>query len=188
MFKEKKLSLLNPSFSSPLVDVMTDLEYVRKMQLQGTTPGFIFFQLKLIFHTIESLSSARIEGNHTTLSDYLDSKLEGKIGENEKLQEIQNIEGALDYIDEIIKEGDEITGSFIRELHSLTVDKLSPKREGSTEPGAYRSKQVYISKSEHIPPPPSLVEMYMDELTTFINQKDPPKYDLMKVALAHHSE
>jgi Fic family protein len=30
------------------------------------------------------------------------------------------------------------------------------------------------------------VPVYMAELVAFINQPDPPKYDLMKVALAHH--
>jgi Fic family protein len=75
-FKHHDLCLPNPSFDSPLVDVLTELEYLRRLQLRGTTPATLFFQLKEIFHVLESLGSARIEGNHTTLADYVESRLE----------------------------------------------------------------------------------------------------------------
>lgn len=66
-FTHFDLALPNPSFDSPLVDVLTELEYLRRLELGGTTPAPVFFQLKSIFHMLESLGSARIEGNHTTL-------------------------------------------------------------------------------------------------------------------------
>jgi hypothetical protein len=66
IFNHHDLTLLNPAFNSPLVDVLTELEYLRRLQLGGTTPPQVFFQLKTIFHMLESLGSARIEGNHTT--------------------------------------------------------------------------------------------------------------------------
>ena len=78
-FNHHDLSLINPSFDSPLVDVLTELEHLRRLQLGGTTPPQVFFQLKRIFHMLESLGSARIEGNHTTLADYVESKLEGSL-------------------------------------------------------------------------------------------------------------
>ncbi len=80
-FNHYDLTLLNPAFDSPLVDVLTELEYLRRLQLGGTTPPQVFFQLKTIFHMLESLGSARIEGNHTTLADYVESKLEGNPGQ-----------------------------------------------------------------------------------------------------------
>src|SRR5690606_37483009 len=80
--------------------------------------------------------------------------------------------------------GDAITGGFIRELHELTVAELV--REGDRTPGAYRSGQVMIAQSAHLPPEPSAVPAYMEELVRFINRSDPQKYDLMKVAIAHH--
>lgn len=69
------LCLLNPAFDSPLVDVVTDLEHLRRLRLGGSTPAPVIFQLKSIFHMLESLGSARIEGNHTTLADYVESRL-----------------------------------------------------------------------------------------------------------------
>lgn len=75
-FAHHDLKLLNPSFDSGLVDVLGELEHLRRLQLGGDTPPAVFFQLKALFHTLESLGSARIEGNHTTLADYIESKVE----------------------------------------------------------------------------------------------------------------
>ena len=59
-FNHQDLALPNPAFDSPLVDVLTELEHLRRLQLGGTTPAPLFFQLKFIFHMLESLGSARI--------------------------------------------------------------------------------------------------------------------------------
>ncbi|MCF4990762.1 Fic family protein, partial [Pseudomonas gessardii] len=59
-------------------------------------------------------------------------------------------------------------------------------REGDKTPGAYRSGNVRISQSDHLPPDFIQVQAYMQELVEFVNHEDSPKYGLMKVALAHH--
>lgn len=74
-FLHHNLRLLNPSFASPLLDVLTDLEHLRRLELKATTPPAVFLQLKQVFHLLESLASARIEGNHTTLADYIETKV-----------------------------------------------------------------------------------------------------------------
>jgi len=184
IFKHHDLRLLNPSFDSPLVDVLTELEHLRRLELQGDAPPSIFFQLKSIFHTLESLGSARIEGNHTTLADYIESKVEGRQEESDPLREIANIEAAMSYIDDVLNPGDAITDHFIRELHALTVRDL--EREGDRTPGTYRRGAVRIGQSSHVPPDALLVSEYMQALVNFINEEHQPKYGLMKVALAHH--
>ncbi len=184
-FNHFDLALPNPSFDSPLVDVLTELEHLRRLELSGTTPAPVFFQLKSIFHMLESLGSARIEGNHTTLADYVESKLEDKPQAlTDQLREMENIERAMEYIEAHFKTNDDITDIFIRELHTIAVTGL--EREGDDTPGAYRQKPVRIAQSEHLPPEFVLVAQYMQELIAFINQKHAPKYDLIKVAMAHH--
>lgn len=183
-FKDFPLKLLNPSFDSDLIDVLTELEKLRTLQLSGNVHPMIFSQLKNIFHMLESLGSARIEGNHTTLADYVESHLDHKENQSEQLDEIHNIENAMRFIDEHLKAGEPINEYFIKELHALTVREL--KQEGDRTPGQYRQHQVAIAQSNHLPPEFLHVPNYMEELVTFINNNDKPKYDLMKIALAHH--
>jgi Fic family protein len=184
-FNHHELNLLNPGFDSPLVDVVTELEHLRRLQLGGSTPAPVFFQLKEIFHMLESLGSARIEGNHTTLADFVESRLDPEpANPTDQLKEMANIEEAMNFIEEHFQPGQDLSERFVRELHALTVDGL--EREGDETPGMYRQKPVQISQSEHLPPDMLKVPEYMAELVQFINQNHPAKYDLMKVALAHH--
>jgi len=184
-FVHYDLRLINPPFDSPLVDILTELEHLRRLRLSGTTPAPLFFQLKQIFHMLESLGSARIEGNHTTLADLVESRLEGQHPDvSDQLREMENIERAMSYIDEHIHPESVLSEMFIRELHDHTVSNL--QREGDSTPGAYRQVPVSIAGASHLPPDFFLVPNYMAELVDFINRDDPPKYDLIKVALAHH--
>jgi len=183
-FFHHDLELLNPSFDSNLVDVLSELEHLRRLRLEGDTPPAVFYQLKTIFHVLESLGSARIEGNHTTLADYIESKVEGTAEDTDQLREVANIEKALDYIEQTIRPGTPITELTIRELHAMTVQDL--EREGDKTPGAYRQGAVQIAQATHLPPDALMVPSYMQELVEFVNREDLPKYDLMKVALTHH--
>lgn len=184
-FHHHELGLLNPGFDSPLVDVVTELEHLRRLRLGGSTPEPVFLQLKYIFHMLESLGSARIEGNHTTLADYVESRLDVQPAQpSDQLREMANIEDAMSFIEDHFAPGQDVTEHFLRELHAMTVRGL--EREGDPTPGAYRLKPVRISQSEHLPPDPVAVPQYMAELVEFINRADSAKYDLMKVALAHH--
>lgn len=184
-FRHHDLALLNPAFDSPLVDVLTELEHLRRLQLSGSTPAPVFYQLKTIFHMLESLGSARIEGNHTTLADYVESKLDGAPhAESDQLREMENIEVAMSHVEQSVVPGQVLTEHLIRELHSLAVREL--EREGDATPGAWRTKAVKIAKSEHLPPEAIQVPQYMQELIAFVNEDHPRKYDLIKVGLAHH--
>ncbi|AWI75103.1 cell filamentation protein Fic [Parazoarcus communis] len=184
-FNHHDLRLLNPAFDSPLVDVVTELEHLRRLRLEGSTPAPVFFQLKHIFHMLESLGSARIEGNHTTLADYVESRLEAQPAAlDDHLREMANIEEAMAYIEEHFEPGQDVSEHFVRELHAMAVEQL--EREGDATPGAYRQGPVKISRSEHLPPEAVMVSQYMSELVSFINRADAAKYDLIKVALAHH--
>lgn len=182
-----KLDLFYPDFASPLTDLIIELDYLRKKRLGGSTIPQIFFQLKSIFHTLESIGSARIEGNHTTIAEYIEYKIQEDTSPEMNVLEIVNMEKALNFIDENISKT-HIDRDFISELHRLAVDKLPPppNGEGDFTPGMYRQSPVRIKGSNHVPPPPDDVQWYMDELFDFINKEDEPKYDLLKIAISHH--
>ncbi|QYF95018.1 hypothetical protein KY495_07605 [Massilia sp. PAMC28688] len=135
-FKHFDLDLLNPAFDSPLVDVLNELEYLRRLQLSGTTPSPIFLQLKHIFHMLESLGSARIEGNHTTLADYIDTSVEGGTTSSEQIREITNIEVAMSYLEETVRPGAALSEHFIRELHSIAVEGCGGQVNSDTTIGS----------------------------------------------------
>lgn len=181
-FKHTELRLVDPPFNSPLTDLVIELDYLRKKSI-GDTPSEIFMQIKDVFHFLESIGSARIEGNNTTVQEYVESKLEHGKAPKENIVEIANMESALGFIDAHVHERP-IDRVFIGELHRMVVAGLT--REGSANPGNYRGKNVAIKGTSHAPPPPGLVERYMVELFEFINRPESPKYDLIKTALAHH--
>lgn len=101
--------------------------------------------------------------------------------------EITNMEKAMSFIDENVKDV-MFSRAFVSELHKKVVEGLlpPPKGEGDYTPGLYRTKSVSINRSVHKPPEPVHIKGYMDEMFAFINRKDEPKYDLLKVAIAHH--
>jgi len=183
-FLHHDLRLLNPRFDSPLLDVLTDLEHLRRLEVRGSTPPPVFMQLKAVFHLLESLASARIEGNHTTLADYVDAKLAPAAEPTDTLRELDNIEATMAQVETAVEPGAPLPEALLRGLHATAVQGLV--REGDRTPGQYRAGPVQIAGATHLPPAALDVPRYMAELVAFINEAHPPKYDLMKVALAHH--
>lgn len=183
------LKIVEPSFSSTITDLILDLEHLRKKTLSGSTNPNVFFQLKTIFHTLESIGSARIEGNNTTILEYIETKLDETHNEHStySIKEIQNIEKAMFFIEENINDYP-INRTFVSELHKIVVDGLPPppKGEGDLTPGDYRMSNPKINKSNHLPPENFLVDGYMKELFDFIEKEDSTKYDLLKIAISHH--
>ncbi len=186
-FTHYDLSLITPKFDSSITDLIIELDYLRKKELGGTTHPKVFFQLKSIFHTLESIGSVRIEGNNTTITDFIENRSNDKTSKDENILEIENIEESMRFIDENIDDIN-IDRLFTSELHKHIVKGLTPPPigEGDKTPGVYRTHDVKISKSTHKPPAPFQIEGYMDELFAFINQEHSPKYDLLKTAIAHH--
>jgi Fic family protein len=187
-FNHFNLNIVEPAFNHPLTDLIIELDRLRNKQLGGSTHPNIFFQLKQIFHLMESLGSARIEGNRTTIAEYIETKLENKPSKLPSIREIQNGEKAMAFIDDNIKDIS-ISRAFISELHKIVVDGLlpPPEGEGDITPGQFRVGSIRIAQSSHLPPENGvLVDQYMEELFTFCNQSFPPKYDLLKIAIAHH--
>lgn len=164
-FKTYELELIKPDFDSRLTDLIIELEHLRKKQLGGSTHPQVFFQLKHLFHTLESIGSARIEGNNTTIAEYIETKLENDESKNvsDEILEIKNIEKAMEFIEENILDYP-INKTFISELHKIIVDGLPIVNggEGDRTPGIYRSHNIKISNSNHLPPEPFFIDEYME--------------------------
>lgn len=186
MCHKLNLELPKISFDSNLVELITKLEVLRHQIVPLEIDIRLFAQVKQIFYMIESLQSARIEGNRTTISDYVASKFENK-DNVDNIKEINNIEKAINYVNQCFLEDEnfKISNKFIKELHYIITNDL--KSEGSKESGKYRSCNVRINKAEHIPPNPTAVPGFMEELVDWINKTDKIQKQLLKVAIAHHA-
>lgn len=184
----KGLRIPNIGFDLPITDLIIELEKLRYKELRGTTHPLVFLQLRQLFQMLESIGSSRIEGNNTTVLDYVESaklNTEPVVQTHEQILEIINIEEAMKYLEDNIMDMP-ISIHMIRELHSIVVRGLSAQHEGAANPGAFRTHDVHISGSKHVPPIFADVECYMQELMDFVNRDDSPKYDLLKIAIAHH--
>ncbi|MGH7197001.1 MAG: Fic family protein [Candidatus Saccharimonadales bacterium] len=182
------LTLPEPRFNSRITHLIFDLEHLRDRSLKGSTPKWLFFDLKDVVHQLESLTSARIEGNRTTIMSAVEDIIEGsKPTKEESLLELRNIQRAIKFIEDQAN-NTRIDRAFICELHKIAVHDLSPPRrgEGSRHPGRYRSDNITINNSEHTPPDYTRVGDLMDELVAFINEPNLSQYDLLKTAVVHH--
>jgi Fic family protein len=183
----KKIIIPDPSWGSDLANIILDLEKLRTKQLGGDVPSHIFFQLKNIFHILETLGSARIEGNNTTLSEYVEKIIEKNIAD-ESDKEIKNLENAIDFIEEHTDETTIFNRLFISEIHQILTKNLTPppSGEGSKNPGELRTHNVKIKSSGHTPPEAFMLRDYFESFVEFINFPHKEQYQLLMVAIAHH--
>lgn len=183
-----EINIPYPAWDSTLTTVILDLEKLRTKKLSGQVPSHIFFQLKEIFHIMETLGSARIEGNNTTLTEYVEKIIEQNTSDSEKDREISNIETAIQFIEENTDEETNFSRAYVAELHKMITKDLSipPDGEGSRYPGEMRKCEVSITKSKHTPPAHTIVKDYFEEFIKFINEDHKEQNQLLSVAIAHH--
>lgn len=183
----ENIKIPDPSWGSELANIILDLEKLRTKRLGGDVPPHIFFQLKDIFHILETLGSARIEGNNTTLSEYVEKIIEDGM-EDESNDEIRNLENAIDFIEENTDENTSINRAFISEIHKIITNNLTPPPtgEGSRNPGELRTHDVKIKSSGHTPPAHFFLKEQFEEFIDFINFAHKEQYQLLMVAIAHH--
>ncbi len=184
----KQIKIPDPLWGSNLANVILDLEKLRNKQLLGEIPAHIFFQLKDIFHILETLGSARIEGNNTTLAEYVEKILENNIKPDEKQREVRNINRAINFIEENTDEKTIFNRAYISELHKIITEDLTPPPigEGSSHPGELRKHNVLIKKANHIPPDYTVLVDYFEGFLTFVNYHHSEQYQLLATAIAHH--
>jgi Fic family protein len=132
----------------------------------------------------EAVSSTRIEGTQSSLSDVLSAEARLRIeteDQREVLNYVRALERGLARLPDL-----PLSKRLIREMHA---ELMSGVRGQERTPGAFRRSQNWIggtnpSDALFVPPPPSLLEDALDDLETFLQaQFEMPI--LIKCALAH---
>lgn len=185
------IKIFDPKYGSKLTGVIFELEKLRVKRLGGPVSPHVFFQIKDIFQMLESLGSARIEGNTTILAEYVEKVIENrskKIVADEKFKEIENIDEAISFIEKNVNGSTQFDRAIVYEIHKILVNGLTPPLagEGSRYPGIFRPINVAIRKSNHIPPEAIRIPELFDELMSFVNQPLDTQYHLLAIALSHH--
>jgi len=186
-FIHQDLKIPSPNWNSPIVNTIIELENLRDKNLLPSSVD-IFLELKYLFQKLENWASARIEGNQTELIDALDPGIDRKKAATVDYQELENLEDAIQFIDEYCKKHKAISKSFVLEVHKRVTKGLpvGPDLPGDKTPGKLRLENVKISKSKHQPPVGGQVNDYIDELVKFANKEHDKKYDALTVAIVHH--
>ena len=194
----EKIYVPEPSFWKAIVWYITELEKLRNHDNLLSSqfreiPLRLFFELKTLFQLVESISSARIEWNRTTIAQYINdtswSDSVEKISSQSIIQ-IDNIYRGISFIEEQKKLQWElrIDRAFIQNLHVILMRDLDSNDEWCRNPWEYRTEWVTITRSSHIAPDALQVAPFMEELIDFIEnyEKDKRWYDFLKIAIAHH--
>ena len=174
-----EIKIPTPLFDSPLASLIIELEQLRHKILGGNVPPYIFFSIKEVFQLLETLGSARIEGNNTTLSDYIEDTFSAP---NLSHQEIENLKNAIKFIEEHTDENTCFNQAYFFELHKIVMHDLKKDKIA----GNLRDIDVLIQKSNHTPPNRFFVGEQFAEFVDFINAECKQQYQTMMIAIAHH--
>ncbi len=187
---QTKITIPEPQWGGSLTGLILELEKIRTKRLFSTVPPGIFFQLKEIFQTLETLGSARIEGNHTTLSECIERIIEDKDNSrvDEQHIEVGNLRNAIGFIEKNTDKDTLVDRAYLSNLHKIVVKNLTPPPtgEGSKNPGELRKSNVSIKNASHTPPDIVNLKDYFDSFVDFINDNHIKQNQLLMVAIAHH--
>lgn len=183
------IKIPEPMWGSELTKTIMALEKLRQPVRYSSVPPYIFLQLKKIFQLLETLGSARIEGNNTTLSEYVEKKIDSTASKDEQDRELDNIDECIHFIEDNVQGNMRLDRAFLSEIHKILTKELTPPPdgEGSHYPGELRKSDVTINGVK--PPPPvsfELLQEYFNSLISFINQECSPQNQLLMVSIAHH--
>ena len=162
---------------------MMELDFLRRKELNSDIEPDLLNQIRTIFRDIDAMASARIDGNKTGISKYLESKEDDDDAKGRKAVEIEKVSNALKLLDDGLNETIIFKG-FFAWLHQQIRDGIT--MEGSRNAGKFRHGPARPEIAGNNAPQYHLVESFLDKLVTFVNKPDPPKYDAIKTAFAHH--
>jgi Fic family protein len=186
-YKPYPLELVIPDFDSEITDLIISLDLLRKGFDRPPVHPMLFEGIVQLFHTVESVGSARIEGNNTGIVELIESGNTDPRVWPEGVREIKNLEQTLAYIDREVDQRT-IDSRFVLELHERIMEGLQPPPMGDGDPdaGRYRQEEVGIGHSTHLPPPPWEVKKLMESMFEFLAERHPRRFDLIKAAITHH--
>jgi len=181
--KHLEFDLPEISFNNHIVDLIIELECLRRLQVTTSTDQAFLLQFRRIFRDLEAMASARIDGNMTGLTRFLEAKDEDPALKGRKVIEIDRLSHAIQLIDNHLEET-MISSVFFIELHKIIREDIT--QESSRNAGKFRRKQARPSKPLNNSPEGHLIPTFLDKLIALINRNDASRFDSLKIAYIHH--
>ncbi len=159
------------------------IEIDRKKKMLSEYREFDSFRIAQALELEYTFESNRIEGNTLTLkeTDLVINEgltISGK-SMREHLEAINHKE-AIDYIKYLIDKNSEISEREILSIHNLILRGIDPSNAGK-----YRTVQVMIKGSEHLPPAPYLVAKQMEDLMLWYHSNKSQLHPVVLAAEMH---
>ena len=170
--------------SQDIEERLTEVDELQKRWLEQKPLNAVQLQKMIEYFTVEyTYESNRIEGNTLTLkeTDLVVNQgltISGK-SMNEHLEAINHAE-ASDYIRDLIIRKEDINKRTLLEIHGIvlkSIDRLNA--------GRYRTVNVRISGSEHIPPEHVLVEDFMKDYFVYYERNKSRTHPVILAAEMH---
>ena len=143
------------------------------------------WQLKKYFDVEFTYNTNAIEGNTLNINETKVVLEDGiTVGKGKTIKEhleAINHKEAMDFLEEYVRQREDLTEKFIRDLHTLILNNIDKEN-----PGKYRQKNVTISGSQHKPLDHFKIPEQMKDMIDWYHEK---KYKLHPVELSvylHH--
>ena len=141
-----------------------------------------------MFRNKEVISSMKIEGTQTTITEVMEDNLSETTMNNDKaLREYRNHSKALFYGTEVLNTSD-FSDDLMFKLHGIMMDGILPSSKKDCI-GHYKKKDNFIVNSAKTvvftPPSYTETEKYMAELLDYMNNMTDKINPLIKVAIIH---
>ena len=135
----------------------------------------------------EATVSSKIEGTQSSVSDVFLYEA-GAVPKHTDTRQVINYRSAMAYAIEEIRKGRSLTPHLIKTIHNILLEGVRHKGEL----GKFRNDKVWIAEKEgdpiekaiYIPPQHFLVEEYIEDLFSFIEQGQ--ENALIKAGIAHY--
>lgn len=170
-----------PIISDYLKQLLQEIDFLKNiLQQHRETDSFRIAQALELEYTFES---NRIEGNTLTLQETDLVVNEGLTISGKSMREhleVINHSEAIDFVKDMVQNQLPFSERTLLQIHQLILKSIQ-----SDQAGKYRSVQVMITGSQHVPPQPYLIQLKMEELFDFYVRNKQTLHPVLMAAEMH---
>ncbi|MFM6946903.1 MAG: Fic family protein [Flavobacteriales bacterium] len=182
LLQETNFSVIQPS--KKIISKLTQVSALfNKWQQVRPLDALQLEKMQAYFHTAYTYESNRIEGNTLTLQETHLVINEGiTIGGKSMREHLEaiNHSNAIQLVQDFVQNRLGLNSQVLKEIHRLILNGIQDQYAGK-----YRSVQVMITGSQHVPPAPYLLDKLMEDYFLFYEQNLGKSHPVLLAAEMH---